>query len=60
MIFQKTIISLNPVHIAGDQIIDAILIHKDLNKKEVRKQAINILTKVVIHLPKQCVNEYPN
>lgn len=60
MIFQEPMTSLNPVYTVGDQIMEAILIHKDVNKKEARQQSINMLTKVGIPLPEQRVDEYPH
>lgn len=60
MIFQEPMTSLNPVYTVGDQIMEAILIHKDVNKKQARQQAIDMLTKVGIPLPEQRVDEYPH
>ena len=60
MIFQEPMTSLNPVYTVGDQIMEAILIHKDVSKKEARQEAIDMLTKVGIPLPEQRVDEYPH
>ena len=60
MIFQEPMTSLNPVYTVGDQISEAILIHKDVNKKEAREQSIEMLRKVGISLPEQRVDEYPH
>jgi len=60
MIFQEPMTSLNPVYTVGDQIIEAIMLHKDVNRKEARKQAIDMLKKVGIPLPEQRVDEYPH
>ena len=60
MIFQEPMTSLNPVYTVGDQIMEAILIHKDVNKKQAREEAINMLRKVGIPLPEQRVDEYPH
>ena len=60
MIFQEPMTSLNPVYTVGDQIMEAILIHKDVNKKEARQEAIDMLRKVGIPLPEQRVDEYPH
>jgi len=59
MIFQKPMTSLNPVYKVGDQIAEAILVHKDVNKKEARKQSIEMLQKLGIALPEQRADEYP-
>ena len=60
MIFQEPMTSLNPVYTVGDQISEAILLHKNVNKKEARKQAVDMLRKVGIPLPEQRVDEYPH
>ena len=60
MIFQEPMTSLNPVYTVGDQISEAILLHKDVTKKEAREQAIDMLRKVGIPLPEQRVDEYPH
>ena len=60
MIFQEPMTSLNPVYTVGDQIAEAILLHKDVNKKQARQQSIEMLRKVGIPLPEQRVDEYPH
>ncbi|SFL98121.1 ABC transporter ATP-binding protein [Halanaerobium salsuginis] len=60
MIFQEPMTSLNPVYTVGDQIIEAIMLHKGVKRKEARQQAIEMLQKVGIPLPEQRVDEYPH
>ncbi|HPU95942.1 MAG TPA: ATP-binding cassette domain-containing protein, partial [Bacillota bacterium] len=48
MIFQEPMTSLNPVFTIGDQICEAILLHQDVNKKQARQKAIELLKKVGI------------
>jgi peptide/nickel transport system ATP-binding protein/oligopeptide transport system ATP-binding protein len=60
MIFQEPMTSLNPVYTVGDQIMEAIILHKKVDKKEARRQAIDMLQKVGIPLPEQRVDEYPH
>ncbi len=43
MIFQEPMNSLSPVHTIGDQIMEGILLHRDVNKTEARRQAIELL-----------------
>jgi len=59
MIFQEPMTSLNPVYTIGDQISEAILIHKDVTKKQAKQQSIDMLRKVQIPLPEQSFYEYP-
>jgi oligopeptide/dipeptide ABC transporter ATP-binding protein len=60
MIFQEPMTSLNPVFTIGYQIMEAIILHQRLKKKEARKQAIRMLHEVGIPLPEQRVDEYPH
>ncbi|MFP4016458.1 MAG: ABC transporter ATP-binding protein [Halanaerobiales bacterium] len=60
MIFQEPMTSLNPVFTIGNQISEAIMLHKDVNKKEAMAQSVEMLKKVGIPLPEQRINEYPH
>lgn len=60
MIFQEPMTSLNPVYRVKDQIMETILTHTTMNKKEALKRAIEILDLVGIPAPEQRVNDYPH
>ncbi|RLB56559.1 MAG: peptide ABC transporter ATP-binding protein [Deltaproteobacteria bacterium] len=60
MIFQEPMTSLNPVYTAGQQIMEAIRMHRKVSRKDARKQAIEMLTLVGIPAPEQRVDEYPH
>ena len=60
MIFQEPMTSFSPLHTIGNQIIEAILLHQDVNKQEARKLAIDMLDKVGIANPQQRIDEYPH
>ncbi len=60
MIFQEPMTSLNPVFTVGDQIMEAIALHQDLPRSEVRNKAIEMLKLVGIPLPEKRVDEYPH
>jgi len=60
MIFQEPMTSLNPVFTIGNQICEAIELHQDLSKKEIRNKAIEMLKLVGIPSPEKRVNEYPH
>jgi peptide/nickel transport system ATP-binding protein len=60
MIFQEPMTSLNPVYTVGNQIIEAIQLHQDVNYKEARQQAIDMLERVGIPSPYERVDEYPH
>ena len=60
MIFQDPMTSLNPSIKVGKQIMEGILIHKKIRKKEAKKQAIEILRKVGIPKPEERFKQYPH
>ena len=60
MIFQEPMTSLNPVFTVGNQIVEAILLHQDMNYVEAREYAIDMLDKVGIPAPKERIDEYPH
>jgi len=60
MIFQEPMTSLNPVYTIGDQIIEAICLHQNLNKKTARQKAVDMLDAVGIPSPGQRVYDYPH
>lgn len=60
MIFQEPMVALNPVFTIGEQIMEAILLHQDVDKKTARQMAIDILRKVGIPEPEKRVDEYPH
>ncbi len=60
MIFQEPMTSLNPVFTIGYQIMEAIMLHQKVSKKEARQKAIEMLRQVGIPLPEQRVDEYPH
>ncbi len=60
MIFQEPMSSLNPVYTVGAQIAETLLLHQDLNKKQARERAIEMLGLVGIPAPKQRVDSFPH
>lgn len=60
MIFQDPMTSLNPVYTIGNQIIEAIVRHQNVDKKEAREKAIEMLRLVGIPSPDKRVDNYPH
>lgn len=60
MIFQDPMTSLNPVYTVGNQIIEAITEHQNLNKREASKKAIKMLDIVGIPSPEERIYNYPH
>ncbi|ASV68113.1 MULTISPECIES: ABC transporter ATP-binding protein [Cytobacillus] len=60
MIFQDAMTSLNPVYTIGNQIVEAIMIHQNLNKNEANEKAIEMLRLTGIPSPEKRIYEYPH
>ncbi|KIY20579.1 MULTISPECIES: ABC transporter ATP-binding protein [Mesobacillus] len=59
MIFQEPMSSLNPVHTIGNQIMEMVLNHEPMKKKEAKARALEMLQLVGIPRPDQVLDEYP-
>ncbi len=60
MIFQEPMTALNPVHTIGRQLMEAVLIHQQVDKREALRQAVEMLERVKIPAPEIRVGEYPH
>jgi oligopeptide/dipeptide ABC transporter ATP-binding protein len=60
MIFQEPMTALNPVYTCGDQIMEAICLHKQVSKAEAKKEAIEMLKRVGVQSPETRINAYPH
>ncbi len=58
MVFQEPMTSLSPVHTIGNQIREAIILHRTNDKKEAQKIALDMLDRVGIANPSQRINAY--
>ncbi len=59
MVFQDPMTSLNPLFTIGDQLMETIMIHQNLDKEAARKKAIEMLELVGIPEPEKRINAYP-
>ena len=59
MIFQEPMMSLNPVHTIGQQLMEAIRLHQKVDKNKAKQTAIEALRRVRISAPEQRIDEYP-
>jgi oligopeptide/dipeptide ABC transporter ATP-binding protein len=60
MIFQEPMSALSPVHTIGDQITEAIFLHRHATAAEARRLAIEMLAKVGVSAPEQRFSQYPH
>ncbi|MBR2567745.1 MAG: ABC transporter ATP-binding protein, partial [Paenibacillus sp.] len=60
MIFQEPMSSLNPVIPIGKQIMEPLMTHQGLNKKEAKRRAIELIELVGISRPEQIAESYPH
>ena len=60
IIFQDPMTSLNPVFTVGSQIMEAIRLHTNKSKAEVKARAIEMLELVGVNEPAKRINQYPH
>ena len=60
MVFQEPMTSLNPVYTVGDQIVEALRLHRGMDRKAARAEAVRLLAEVGISEPKRRLDEYPH
>jgi peptide/nickel transport system ATP-binding protein len=60
MIFQEPMTSLNPVYTCGDQVVEAIRIHRKMGVAEARREAVALFEKVQLPDPERTFSRYPH
>src|SRR5258706_4041673 len=58
LVFQEPMTSFSPVHTVGAQLIEAVLLHNDVNPTEARRRGIEALKSVGIPKPDRRIDEY--
>ena len=60
MIFQEPMTSLNPVFTCGDQVMEAILLHQNVDKVRAKEITIEMFEKVQLPTPERMFDAYPH
>lgn len=60
MIFQEPMTSLNPVYTCGTQVMEAILLHQKISKKEARLKTMDLFEQVQLPDPERVFSSYPH
>jgi len=60
MIFQEPMAALSPVHTVGDQIQEAILLHREVAAEEAHAIAVDMLKRVGISAAERRFDQYPH
>lgn len=58
MIFQEPMTSLSPVHTIGNQLIEALRLHKGLSKSDAEAVAVDLMKRVGLPSPERLLDNY--
>jgi len=60
MIFQEPMTSLNPVHSCGKQVLETIIYHQKISKKEAKNRVLELFNEVQLPRPHDIFHSYPH
>jgi peptide/nickel transport system ATP-binding protein len=59
MVFQEPLASFSPVYTIGNQIMESVILHRKVGKKEAYQITLDMLARVGISNPSISINQYP-
>lgn len=59
-VFQNAQSALDPVYTVGDQIVEAMMFHRDIDGETARDRAVSLLRSVGLSRPTERVDQYPH
>ncbi|MFL6663292.1 MAG: ABC transporter ATP-binding protein [Rhizobacter sp.] len=60
IVFQEPMTALNPLHTVGDQIAEPLRLHKGMDRRAARAEALRLLDRVRLPNPAQRLDAYPH
>ncbi len=60
MIFQEPMTSLNPSLTCGEQVLEVVLLHERIAKKEAKQRTLDLFKQVLLPNPEQLFKRYPH
>ncbi|NQV30076.1 MAG: ABC transporter ATP-binding protein [Candidatus Marinimicrobia bacterium] len=60
MIFQEPMTSLNPVFTCGNQVMEALILHQNMNKVQARERTLELFKEVELPRPDKIIDSYPH
>jgi peptide/nickel transport system ATP-binding protein len=60
MIFQEPMTSLNPVQKCGAQVLEMLMQHEQIGRKEARQRVLELFEEVMLPRPKKIFDSYPH
>lgn len=59
-VFQNSRAALDPVYTIGEQIVEAIQFHQDMDDEQARERAVDLIRQVGLSRPEHRLSEYPH
>ncbi len=60
MVFQEPMTSLNPVYTIGSQLVEPLLLHRNMDREQARARALQLMERTGIEEPEYRFNAYPH